>query len=261
MSQKLRYLILGAVLLIIFIILFTRGPIPQDPAYHHFADNRTILGIPNFWDVMSNVPMFFIGLAGLNYSIRSMNNRDSFVARWLPILLSLGIFGASFGSAYYHWAPDNFTLVWDRLPMTFMFMPILVLLAYDFMGEKIGTYSFYILIPLGVFSVFYWHFTEMAGKGDLRPYALVQFGTMVLAPIMIWLFYKKTSYINWVWYVLAWYILAKVSEYYDHEIYDLTGFWSGHTIKHLLGGVSLIYVLKLIIEWDRSLGIVQPDIK
>jgi hypothetical protein len=197
-----------------------QGPIPQDPAYHNFADDRTLMGIPNFWDVMSNLPMFFIGLTGLNYSIKTLNTRGDFVAKWLPVILSFGIFGASFGSAYYHWAPENYTLVWDRLPMTLMFMPILALLAYDFMGKKIGRYSFYILIPLGIFSVLYWHFTELAGKGDLRLYAFVQFGTMLLAPILIWLFYKKTSYIQWVWYILGWYILAKIAEYYDPQIYE-----------------------------------------
>jgi hypothetical protein len=139
------------------------------------------------------------------------------------------------------------------MPMTLMFMPILILLTYDFMGVKIGTYAFYVLIPLGIFSVFYWHYTELAGRSDLRLYAFVQFGTMLLAPIMILLFYKKTSYINWIWCILGWYVLAKIAEFYDPQIYELTGFWSGHTIKHLVGAISLIYVVKLILAWDRNL--------
>lgn len=27
-------------------------PIPQDQSYHHFADQRTLLGVPNFWNVI-----------------------------------------------------------------------------------------------------------------------------------------------------------------------------------------------------------------
>ena len=258
MSIKLRYTILAVILLIIFIGLAIQEPIAQDPQYHNFADGRTLLGIPNFWDVMSNLPMGIIGIAGLHYSIKTMTSRVDFVTKWLPVILSFGIFLACFGSAYYHWAPDNFTLVWDRLPMTLMFMPILALLIYDFMGKKIGTVAFYVLIPLGIFSVFYWHFTELAGKGDLRLYAFVQFGPMVLAPIMIWLFYKKTSYINWVWYILGWYIVAKLAEQYDYQLYQITGFWSGHTIKHLVASISLIYVLKLIVAWDKSLKSIEP---
>jgi hypothetical protein len=31
-------------------------PIPQDQSYHLFADCRTVAGIPNFWNVVSNIP-------------------------------------------------------------------------------------------------------------------------------------------------------------------------------------------------------------
>src|SRR4029077_315822 len=34
-------------------ILALLPPIPQDPSYHQFADQRTLLGIPNFWNVIS----------------------------------------------------------------------------------------------------------------------------------------------------------------------------------------------------------------
>jgi len=34
--------------------LLVLPPVRQDPGYHHFADARTLLGIPNFWNVISN---------------------------------------------------------------------------------------------------------------------------------------------------------------------------------------------------------------
>ena len=40
-------------------------PIPQDQSYHQFADQRTILGIPNFWNVVSNLPFLAVGAGGL----------------------------------------------------------------------------------------------------------------------------------------------------------------------------------------------------
>ena len=40
-------------------------PIPQDLAYHEFADRRTFAGIPNLLDVLSNLPFLVIGLTGL----------------------------------------------------------------------------------------------------------------------------------------------------------------------------------------------------
>ena len=40
-------------------------PIPQDQSYHQFADQRAMLGIPNFWNVVSNFPFIAIGAVGL----------------------------------------------------------------------------------------------------------------------------------------------------------------------------------------------------
>ena len=137
-----RYSIIILISIAVFSYLFWMGPIPQDPVYHDFADKRKFFGIPNFWDVASNVPMFFIGLAGISFSLKTYNDRDGQIAKWIPILLSIGIFTACFGSAYYHWAPDNHTLVWDRLPMTFMFIPLFTLLIYDFVGRKTGEWIF-----------------------------------------------------------------------------------------------------------------------
>ena len=39
--------------------------VPQDPAYHLFADQRVIWGVPNFWNVVSNLPFMAAGLYGL----------------------------------------------------------------------------------------------------------------------------------------------------------------------------------------------------
>src|SRR5262249_40473894 len=82
-------------------------PIAQDPSYHQFADQRTLLGIPNFWNVVSNLPFVLVGTMGL-----WQFGRDR--ARFL---LFLGVFLTGFGSAYYHWNPNNGSLFWDRLPI------------------------------------------------------------------------------------------------------------------------------------------------
>lgn len=89
-------------------------PIPQDPHYHEFADQRTLLTIPNFWNVVSNLPFVLVGGAGLR----------KFRHDPIPAMLFLGILLTGFGSAYYHWYPNDDTLFWDRLPMTLVFMAI-----------------------------------------------------------------------------------------------------------------------------------------
>ena len=252
MKDKRLYILL-TILIIAIIGLSLMDPIPQDQAYHDFADKRKILGIPNFWDVMSNLPMLFLGSYGIWFTLRNWSKRPELVANLIPLFLSFGILLACFGSAYYHWAPDNHTLVWDRLPMTLMFMPILSLLIYDFVGKEEGKWTFWIAVPLGIFSVFYWDYTESIGQGDLRFYAFVQFFPMLIAPFIVWIYYKKVSYLKYIFFILGWYIVAKLCEYYDKEIYEFLGFWSGHTIKHLTSSISLVYILMLMNDWEKDL--------
>lgn len=236
--------------------LWLAGPMPQDPAYHDFADQRMLFGFPNCWNVASNMPMFFVGVYALWHSLRFWRHRPEFASRLIPVVLSLGIITACFGSMYYHWAPDNLTLVWDRLPMTLMFMPLLALVIYDFLGKKAGQLAFLILLPLGIFSVLYWRYTESTGQGDLRFYAFVQFFPMLIAPLLIWLNPGKVPYVKYLLLVLGWYALAKIAEYFDTAIFDTLRFWSGHTVKHLLGAVSLVYVFKILANWK-----IQPALR
>ncbi len=46
------------------LLLFTLDPIPQNPAYHAFADSGSWFGIPNTWNVISNVPVPYRRLLG-----------------------------------------------------------------------------------------------------------------------------------------------------------------------------------------------------
>src|SRR5246127_1872563 len=103
-------------------------PIPQDPSYHQFADQRTLLGIPHFWNVVSNLPFVLVGAMGLWQFGR---DRASFV-------LFLGVFLTGFGSAYYHWDPNDGTLFWDRLPMALTFMAMLAVAVEERVSAKAG---------------------------------------------------------------------------------------------------------------------------
>jgi hypothetical protein len=238
-----------ALLLVSIVALSFAGPHAQDPTYHDYGDQRFIMGIPYFWNVVSNLPMFFIGAYGLWQCFINWSRRPAGVARLIPLVLSLGIFITSFGSAYYHWAPSNDTLLWDRLPMTLMFMSLFSLLIYDFMGPRAGTVAFWLAVPIGIASVLYWHFTEAAGHGDLRPYGLVQFFPMLVAPVLVFASGKKVAYGRYLLYIIGWYVAAKIFEHNDKAIYDMVGFWSGHTFKHFLGAIGLVYAMKLLDGW------------
>lgn len=251
--KNIKPIVLALILLASLTALVAIGPIPQNLDYHNFADKRLLLNIPNFWDVLSNLAFLAVGCFAVWTGVQNWSKRPDLTAKLIPVVLSLGMVIVCFGSAYYHWSPNNQTLVWGRIPMTLIFMPLFSLIVYDFLGKKIGTAVFWLSVPLGIASVLYWQFTETIGQGDLRPYFFVQFFPMVVVPLILWLYPKKTPYVRYIVLLLLCYVLAKVCEHFDDAIFEYLQFWSGHTLKHFLSAVSLFYALKLVIAWDREI--------
>jgi len=210
--------------------------IPQDLAYHHFADSRTILSIPNFWNTLSNFPFAFVGLAGVALSLRSSRAVVPEL-KAAYVLFFIGITAVAFGSGYYHLWPSNQTLVWDRLPMTIGFMSLFSIMVAEFLSVKVGRRLFIPLVAVGIASVFYWDYSESMGAGDLRFYGLVQFLPMLLIPLILVLYKPLFTHVSLYWAVLVAYGLAKLSEFGDQAVYNLLGF-SGHSIKHILAAAA-----------------------
>ena len=249
---------LGALMVLIAIVV---PPIPQDPAYHDFADQRTLLGIPNALDVLSNLPFLLVGALGLAFLARDRSGaaRVAFLtpAERQPYwLLFAGVALTGIGSAYYHWRPDNATLFWDRLPMTIAFMALLSSVIAERINLAAGIRLLVPLAALGVLSTLYWHVGEQHGAGDLRPYALVQFGTLAAVPLIAWLYPPRYTGTADLFAVLGWYGLAKVFELLDHGIFHLIGV-SGHTLKHLASAAGAWWILRMI-ERRRPLASADP---
>jgi hypothetical protein len=221
-------------------VLALHGPIPQDPEYHRFADTRALAGIPNAGDVLSNLALVAAGALGLGVLARcARDERPSHRRARIPYFIFFaGVLLAGFGSAYYHWAPDNQRLFWDRLPMTLAFTSLFVAVI-DERGSSVWASRLLIpLLVLGAFSVSYWRSTEEAGRGDLRLYVLVQYGLILSMGLALLLFPSRSeSSISFVWVVAA-YALAKICELADGPIFRMTGWVSGHTLKHLFAGVA-----------------------
>ena len=177
-QQVLKRLLLWLIAVITIVSIAQVPAISQTTDYHHFADERSWLGVPNFGNVISNLPFFIIGLAGIVYVANHRNQLADFY--WGGLTFSIGVLLVAFGSGYYHWAPSNETLLWDRLPMTIGFMGLYALIVSAFVKVESGVRLLPWLIVAGILSVLYWYFTESIGKGDLRWYALVQFLPMVL---------------------------------------------------------------------------------
>jgi len=205
-------------------------PFLQDQHYHLFADQREIFGIPNFWNVVSNLPFIAIGAAGL-WQFR----RDR-----TAVVLFSGILLTGFGSAYYHLNPDDTSLFWDRLPMTLCFAGILAAMVEERVNARAGSLLLWPLLAIGFFSLLLWQWA-----GDLRLYAWAQFFPLLAMVLILLLFppkYTGTSY--WVM-ALSLYALAKVLEFYDGSIFSAGAILSGHSLKHLAAAAAGMAILRL----------------
>lgn len=238
--------VLGAGLLAAIAFFLVVPPIPQDLAYHEFADTRDYLGIPNFWNVASNLLFVVVGSWGTLFILRQ--GRAGCVAglELAYIVFFAGIFLTGLGSGYYHLGPANDPLVWDRLPMTIAFAGLFSIIVGEFLSPRAGRMVLIPLLVLGALSVEYWAFTETRGVGDLRPYAVFQFVPMLLIPFIMILHQPIFDDVGYFWMMLLFYVLSKVSEFLDAAIFDAVGFISGHSLKHLFAGLAaatLLYAL------------------
>ncbi|MCD6066487.1 MAG: hypothetical protein K0S33_1313 [Bacteroidetes bacterium] len=246
MPYKLKAALLVLISITGIILVFLRPAIPQDPVFHGFADKRTILSVPNFWNVSSNLLFLVSGVLGLRLLIR---NKAGLIHQRLKqnnLVFFAGILLTAAGSCYYHLHPSNSTLVWDRLPMTISFMAFLSITIGIFISERAGKIVVVPLLLIGIFSVWYWNYTEAQGAGDLRLYFVVQFLPMLLIPLMVLLFKRPGAPVKQIWLVLLAYLVAKILEATDHRVYEMLGFISGHSLKHIVAAFApLIYLVAI----------------
>jgi len=221
---------------------FFVDPIAQDPAYHRFADERDLFSIPNFLNVFSNLPFAIVGVGGLLFV---KHHGPTIVphqqAAWL--VFYVGIFATAFGSGYYHLAPNNDTLVWDRLPMTIGFMSFVAIMIGEYVSVRGAKMALLPLLIVGAGSVFYWAHTEALGRGDLRAYVVVQFVPMLVIPLLILLHRERSDLGPYVGWMIGFYVAAKVLEYYDEQVYAAGQLLSGHTLKHVFASMAPASIL------------------
>lgn len=244
-------IMLGITLVSVIALLFI-PPIVQPPEYHHFADNRTIIGIPNFMDVVSNILFLAASVYGLKllFDPRAGSERARFefkneMISYLVFFAAAGLI--CFGSIWYHLDPNNFTLVWDRVPMTLMFASFLAIVISERSSRNAGLMLLPLFIAIGILSVWYWYQGEVNGSGDLRLYVAAQFLPFVLVLYMLFFLpsrYSRSSRFAWI---LLLYALAKMAELFDKDIYEmLQHSISGHTLKHILSAMAVFALAEML---------------
>ena len=235
MRFQIKTVYLFGVILLSIIPVFLVEPFGQRLSYHFFADQRAFLNIPNFMDVVSNISFLIFGGIGLAHCFI----KDEKVS-WK--IFFMGIVLVSIGSAYYHYAPTNPTLFWDRLPMTIAFMAMFTAMIGEYINLQLEKPFLIIFLIVGVFSVIYWHLYD-----DLRFYYWVQLAPMVTLLILLTFFKSHYTHTYFLVFSFISYLLAKVVEGNDRLFFELTGnMMSGHSLKHLLAALVPLFVLIML---------------
>ena len=225
--------------------------IPQPLSYHNFADHRSWLGIPNFGDFASNLPFAVVGFWGL--IVLFVSHTASFVdsrERWPYAVLFAGLILTAIGSGYYHLAPGNARLVWDRIPINITIMALLTAVIAERISLVAGIALFPLLEAVGVASVLVWRSGELQGQGDLRFYAAVQVYAILILLLAL-LFPPRYSRGSDFAVVVVFYVLAKILEESDRPIFAFGHIVSGHALKHLAAAAAGFWILRMLKKRER----------
>lgn len=247
-SQLLMFGIFSVGIVLISIIM---PPTSQSIEYHQFVDQRIYFGIPNFFNVISNIFLLFSGLAGFIFLLRPREflihkTFIKFSERWPYFILFLSVIMASLASTYYHLAPDNTRLVWDRLPIAIGIVTLLSTVLIERISINIGFILLPFLILFGIGSVMYWYWSEQYGLGNLNYYIVVQFYSILAIILLGKYFSSRYTRGADIYIVIILYSFAKFAEIADHEIYSLGQVISGHSVKHLFVGMAVFWIIYML---------------
>ncbi|MCK8603423.1 ceramidase [Desulfoferrobacter suflitae] len=242
-----RLIALAGIAAVFTAALALHGRVPQSQAYYQFAAQCPFFGIPNFFDVISNLPFLLVGIYGLLLFRNSTPPGSLDSLRFAYLTFFVGASLVALGSGYFHLNPNDSTLVWDRLPMTISFMSFVTIIVGEYISEPAARKLLVPLLLLGIFSVVWWRLTDNNDGGDLRIYILVQFLPMLLIPLIVWLYPPKFVPSFYVWGLLGMYGYAKLLELLDKPIFQMLKVISGHTLKHIAAALGvLIFAIGLV---------------
>lgn len=228
------------VMILLVSALWMHGPIMQPAHYHEFADARVMWGVNNAMDVLSNVGFLLVGVWGLRaliLSLRKFGVDAVFVAYFL---FAVSIFATAFASAYYHLAPNDTRLFWDRLPIALACASLLAAVRLDAV-QSTWRAGCGVALWMGAawWSVWWWQSTA-----DLRPYLALQVMAVALIPLLQYVNDARSSQRSAFAWAIALYVLAKICELADATILSHLVWVSGHSLKHVLSALAAWVLLR-----------------
>lgn len=232
--------------------LWLHGPVAQIAGYHDFADQRSLFGIPHAANVLSNLGFALVGAWGAYHArgLRALPPLRRGSSGYLLFLYALGL--TALGSGWYHLAPDNARLFWDRLPIALASAGLVAAVHAQTSPRDPPRDWTWALAFAGAASVVWWAWTDRHGVGDLGPYLLVNLLPLLLIPLWLAIHGAPRADRHAFLLAIALYAAAKVAELQDREIYALTGFVSGHTLKHLLATAAGAVIAARLVQRVRQ---------
>ena len=221
-------------------------PLAEPGAFRSLVDGRSFFGIANFWNVVSNVPLLFVGAWGVHFLARTVGGFADATERLAYWILFFAVALSGAGSIYYHLAPGADRLMWDRLPIALGFMALLSAVIAERVGVSAGKRALLPLLIAGAASVVYWRWSTLHGTEDILPYAIVQYGAIVAIVVLALCLNSRYTRGADLLVAIGIYAAAKVTEVLDVQIYALGQYLSGHTIKHLLAAMAVWWLLRML---------------
>lgn len=216
-------------------------PVINGPSFHHYADGRGFLGIPNAGDVLSNLPFVVIGILGLLAARQVVG-----VSRGLVALFFAGIMAIGLGSGAYHAHPIDATLAFDWLPIVLALAWLSALLLADRVDPRAGKVAAVVLPLAAIASVaWWWGGGGTADGGDMRWYAFLQLLFVALVPVILLLYPNGRLDRTPLLLGVACFVAARLMQSSDETVLAATGV-SGHTMKHLVAGLAAYFVLRAV---------------
>lgn len=232
--------VLNGLAVLSIIVLVVMRPVAQPLGYHAFHDARTLFGVPNFWNVVTNLPLLAVGIWALHWLRYESGNLKT--VAWVAYGVMFAAVAASgVGSAYYHWSPDNSALVWDRLPIAIAACALYCAVLAERVSERVGGRLLLPLLLIAVVSVVYWAMVD-----DLRPYLWAQFFPVLVIPVMLLLFPARYSRGRDIMLALGLYAVAKGFELADGAIFSYGHVMAGHALKHLFAAAAAVVILRML---------------
>jgi hypothetical protein len=208
-------------------------PVTRTPAFHHYADQRTWLGVPHAGDVLSNLPFVVVAL----WALRRARG-------WLTRLACAGVAAIGVGSATYHVAPSDLTLALDWGPIALGLMFITAVVIDDRLGARAGRIALVVGAAFAIGSVAIWKLGGGTHGGTVTPYGAVQ-ALGIALPALVALIARGRIPVRPLLLAVLWFAFARLCAANDQQLLDAVGI-SGHSLKHIAAAIASGFALSAI---------------